>query len=172
MARRTSAETQKMNNKGSAQDIILVMAILFAAALIFLIGFGVTQKLDDGLQASSIVDARAKTASTKLTGYYPTVIDNSFLFLAIGLGTLTLVMAAMVRISPVFFFFFLLLWTFTIIVSAALSNVYEEASASTALAAEAAQLLWISSIMTYLPLVIGVFGGLLAIVMYSSWRNQ
>jgi hypothetical protein len=158
--------------KGSAGDLALIALIVFAAALILLFGYKIMNSLNTELQANANVDANAKTASATLVGYYPGVIDNTFLFLTIGLCLIALVLAALVRISPIFLFFFFIAWVIIIFVSAALSNIYEAAASSTVLATEASNLTFISAIMTYLPLIIGVVGGLLAIVMYTSWRQQ
>ena len=172
MARRNTQKTKMIHKKGSAQDLILVMGIIFGAAMIFLIGFVIMNEINDGIQGSSVTESRSKTASTKLLGYYPGVIDNAFLFLTVGLCMLTLVMAALVRVSPVFVFFFFIIYVFTIVVSGALSNAYVEASTSPAIIAQGSQLGGIGFVLTYLPLIIGVFGGLLAVVMYVNWRSM
>ena len=56
-----------------------------------------------------------------------------------------------------------------IFLSAVFSDIYQEMAANSELTALADQLVFTSHILTYLPLIIGVFGILLMIVMYKIW---
>jgi uncharacterized membrane protein len=77
-----------------------------------------------------------------------------------------------VRRHPVFFVFFVIILAIILFVSGAFSNVYQEMANNPDLADVAAQLTFIDNIMTYLPFIIGIFGFLLAIVMYKNWQQN
>lgn len=159
------------NKKGSLEDIMFIGIILLFAAMVILIGFKVTSEFNDNVQTNDLIPANAKTSTQTLTDFYPGIVDNSFLFLTIGLCIATLVLAALVRIHPMFIAFYLIGLTIVVFVSGVLSNIYQEMAANANLAAQADQLTVITSIIEYLPFIIGIFGTLLMVVMYKLWRN-
>ena len=159
------------NKKGSLIDIIFVAGIALAFGMIMLLGFKFMSELNTELQAQDIIDVQGKTAANQLTDIYPTAVDNSFLLLIVGLAIGAFVLAALVRVSPIFLALYFLALGFVIFMSAVMSNIYQEMAANANLIAQADQLMFTSSILTYLPLIVGVFGSLLALVMYKSWRD-
>lgn len=165
-----------MNKRGSIQDLILIGVILLFASITILIGFKIVTALDDKFQTSPVIEkfdtgSHARTASTTLKGYYPGVIDNTFLFLAIGLSIVTLVLAALVRVHPMFIALFFIGLSVIIFVTGVFSNIYQEMAGNTNLATQADQLTFISHVLEYLPFIIGVFGFILCLIMYKLWKN-
>lgn len=161
----------KRNKKGSLQDLAFVATILFFGAMMILFGYKFMDSFNTQIQGSSLVDANSKAASTELLGFYPGVIDNSFLLLAVGISLLSIVLAAMVRVSPIFLVLYLIAFGFIIMLCGVLSNVYQELAGNAEMTALADNLTFITGILTFLPIFVGVFGGLLAIVMFKSWSN-
>lgn len=165
---------RKINKKGSIQDILFVGMVLLVFGLVVLFGFRFMSAIDDQLQSKSsdIVTAEAKTASTTLTNHYTGIIDNSFLFLTLGLGIMVLIFAAMVRIHPIFIPVFFVGLIFIIFLSGLFSNIYQEAATTSELTGYASQLTFTTTILTWLPLIIGVFGILLMVVQYKIWQQE
>lgn len=161
----------KRNKKGSALDLILVAGIGLFFAMIVLFGFKMVAEFNDEVQANTGIDAKGKAAVNTLEGHYSGVIDNSFLLLTIGLCIGAIVMASLVRISPIFLGLFIIIWIIIIVMCGVFSNIYQEMAENTEMQAQANQLTFISNIMEFLPLIIGVVGGILAIIMYKSWRD-
>ena len=161
----------RMNKKGSGFDVMQIAIILLTFSMLLLIGYKVLTELDTQFQSHSEIPAPAKTASTTLLSYYPGVLDNSFLFLTIGLAIVTLVLASLVRVHPAFLIFFFIALLFFIIVSGALSNVYQEMASNPQFSALASNLLFTSAVMNYLPFIVGILGIILSIVMYKTWEN-
>jgi len=164
------------NKKGSIQDLIFVGVILLFASMVILIGFKVSSEFNTQIQDSPIIDefdvgSNAQVASASLVSNYSGVIDNTFLLLAIGISIITLVLAALVRVHPMFIPFFLLGLLIVIFMSGVFSNIYQEMAADPNLSAQADQLTFISYIMEYLPFIIGIFGFLLMAVTYKLWKN-
>lgn len=161
----------RKNKKGSLLDLILIGAILLVASVSLLISFKINGSFNNFVQGNTdLFDSHGVAASSSINGYYTGVLDNSFLFLAVGLGMVVLIFAVLVRIHPVFFVFYLIGWISIVFLSGIYSNIYQEIAANPSLSAEAAQLTISSTVMTWLPLIIGGFGMLLGVLMYKLWK--
>ncbi len=163
----------RRNKKGSLQDIIFVAVVILFFAIIILISFKIVSTFNDEIQSSGVVDRfdtgnRGRDAVDTLTGYYPGVIDNTFLFLAIGLGIGALILSALVVIHPIFIALFFIAWVFIIFFCGIFSNIYQEMAASAVLASEASQLVFTSTVLEFLPLIVGVLGILMIILLYKT----
>ena len=154
------------------QDMLFIGIVLLSFAMIVLIGFKLATEFNTQIQADANMPAMSKSNSAEVLGYYTSSIDNAFLFLTIGLSLATLVLAALVRVHPVFIVFFIIGLIFLIFVSGILSNMYDEMATNPQLSAQANQLTFISFVMTRLPFVIGVMGIVLMLVLYKVWRTD
>lgn len=159
------------NKRGSGQDLILAGLYILVFGMVVLIGFRAFSSIDSELQSNGLISAAGKTASTSLLDMYPGIIDNTFLLFAVGVGLVTLVVAALVRVHPIFIPIFFLLWIFTIFISGVFSNVYQEVAGSAEFVAYADQLTFATTLIKILPIFVGVFGFILMIVMYRSWEG-
>ena len=166
---------KRINKKGSAQDLIYIAVVLLSFAIICVLGYMIAGEFNDHVQSDDKFNAtnapNARSASTQLLNYYPTVVDNMYLFLAVALCIGALLMAAMVRVHPMFIALFFVTWIFIIFLCGILSNTYQELAANPMLATEANNMIVMSTIMEYLPLFIGVFGIILMVVMYKSYQG-
>lgn len=162
----------KKNKKGTLQDLMFMAVILFVFAIVTLFAFMFIDSFNSEIQTMPEIPSNAKTSTTNLVGNFSGVIDNSFLFLVIGIGVITLVFAAMVRIHPVFIALFLLFLCFTIFLSAVFSNVYEAVADHDQMIGVSSQLTGVNMVFSYLPIIVGVFGSILCIVMYISWKGS
>ena len=161
-----------MNNKGSITDIVQLAAIAFVFCVVILIGYTIYANFNSEVQANTDLPTDAKDASDKMEAHFSGVLDNAVLFVVFGLGIVAFTLAALVRVHPVFLFLYFIVLLVVVIVCGALSNAYQEMAASDQLAPYAANLGVSMAIMTYLPMIVGVLGTLLAIVMYKSWREN
>jgi len=162
---------RKLNKKGSLDDLVYVGTTLLAIAILVLIMGKWTMDFNTNIQTNDDIPVAGKTAVQQIDNLYGGVIDNSFLFLTIGLCIVALVFAMLVVIHPVFFVFYFIMLGIVVYVSGVMSNIYQMAAEEAALADMAAKLLWIGHIMEYLPFIVGVFGFVLAVIMYKTWRN-
>jgi len=165
-------QRKSINKKGSIQDIIFVGIMLLVLGISTLFGFLFVSNINDQFQSNDIITANGKTASQSLTDNFPGVIDNSFLLLAIGMALAVLILAALVRVHPIFIPLFLIGLIFVIFFSGVFSNIYQGIAANPNMIAYSSQLTFTTNILTYLPLLTGVFGTLLMIVMYKMWSVQ
>ncbi len=165
----------RKSKRGSLRDLLVVGVILLFFAIVMLIGYVFMSNINDQVQTMSVFDTvpNARAATTSLTDVYTGPIDAGFMFLTIGAAIATLVLAALVRIHPIFIIFYIIGLTVVIIMSAILSNIYQEIAANPNVSAYAADFTFIPLVMNSLPFVIGIFGTLLAIVSYKTWSvNQ
>ena len=99
-------ERRHLNKRGSIGDIFLIIAMLLVFSMAVLIGYKITNSFNANIQADALMPAEAKTASTQLVGYYPGAMDNVFLLFTIGVCIVTLILAALVRVHPMFIILF------------------------------------------------------------------
>jgi len=158
-----------MNNKGSVLDLILIIIVLLVLSASVLVGLTMATSFKDQINTMSDMPSSAKDSSNQIVEKFTNTIDSTFLFFTIFLGIATLVLAALVRIHPIFIPFYFIGWVFTIFLSGIFSNIYQEMSANSELAAAAAELTLINSIMVGLPIIVGLLGTILMIVMYKLW---
>lgn len=159
------------NKRGSIQDIILLIVFASVISIVAIIGFKVATEFNDQFGSMDNVPTMASDGTNQVTGYFTSVIDNSFFIVIIAISLGTLALAALIRVHPVFIFFFIIALAVLIVVAMTMSNIYYEMASTTQLQAEADQLTFISTVMTYLPWFVAVLGTLVAIIMYKT-RSQ
>lgn len=162
--------------KASIQDLIFIATILFGFSIMVLIGFKISTELNDRFQTDDTLaehdpENRSKDSFEQINNMFPNVIDNSFLFLAVGLSIVAFALASMVRIHPVFFIFFIIILVIIIVISGVFSNIYQEMALNDEMAAVAGQLIFITNILRFLPFIVGTMGMILSLVMYKTWQN-
>ena len=162
---------RSLNKRGSVVDLLWIPGVLLILAISFLIGFFVMSNLNDKVQTMDAITAKGKAASTELTDTFTGAIDTNFLMLAVFLSIGALILAALVRIHPIFIPLFIIMYVFILFFCGVMSNIYTEMAGHANLIAYADQLTMITFIMTYLPLFIGIVGILLMIVQYKTWKS-
>ena len=160
------------SKKANLMDLVIVVGvILLGFSIAILVGFKVSTELNTKFQADADIPVEGKAAFNQINDFYPGVIDNSFLLLAVGLSIVALILAMMVRIHPIFFVFYILILVIVIFICGVFSNIYLEMANSPELIDIADQLTFTTHVMYSLPFIVGIFGFLLAIVMYKNWRD-
>lgn len=159
------------NKRGSIQDLFYLAFALFAFSLIMLVSYKVVEGVNTQFQAHADIDSHGKSASNQITDMFPGVFDNSFLFLVIVLAILALAFAALVRVHPIFFVPYTILLVIIIFLCGVFSNVFQEVAGHPDFIILSDKLVFTSHIMEYLPLIVGVIGTILAIVMYKLWSS-
>tara|TARA_R100001143_G_C3349883_1_gene128917 strand:+ start:16 stop:528 length:513 start_codon:yes stop_codon:yes gene_type:complete len=160
---------KRLGKKGSLQDIMFIIGVLLFFGMIILFGFRISSAYDDQIQGMSEIPDNAKDASSSLTGQYTGILDNVFLLLTIGLAIVSLILAGMVRVHPVFIPIFFIILLITVFVAGVASNIFQSIASNSNMVGYASQLTFTSTVLEYLPLFIGVFGTLLMVVMYKLW---
>ena len=120
------------------------------------------------MQENDIFNSNAKSASTNLSNDFPNVINGSVIFLFFALVLVSLVLASLVPIHPVFLIFYIFEYLILIWLSAGIANAYQEIIESPIFATEAGQYQLTTFFFRYFPYVIGIVGAALAIVIYKT----
>ena len=140
---------KKLNNKGSLQDLVLIMSVLLFFAVVTLLAFKVSSEFNTFIQGSDVFESQGKAASTSINSNFTGVVDGTFLFLVVGLAIAAIALVFLVKINPIFLPFFIIGLIFIIFLSGILSNIYQEMSEDNNLSTEANQLTVIDTVLTY-----------------------
>lgn len=163
---------KKIKKKSSIDDLFFIIVALMGVVLFLMIGFKITNEFKTQIDSKGLADSNGQAAVTEINNLYPNAVDNGILFLLVGLLIMTLILASLVVIHPVFLVFYIIMILFVIIFGGVASNVYMKMAENPEFINLADQLIWTSHIMQYLPIIIGVFGFILAIIMYKAWQNR
>lgn len=160
----------RRNKKGSLIDIVFIGIAITFFSMVVLIGLKVATEVEANIDSNSLFDgSEAGVQVENVRVKYTNTVDNTFLFLMIGIALATLVLAALVRIHPIFIPFYFIGLIFVIFLSGVLSNIYQSMAASSELSGIASQLTLMNGILVALPIIVGVFGIILMVVMYKLW---
>jgi hypothetical protein len=162
--------TAKLNKKGSSGDILFVGIALLVFAITALFGFMIASQFGDKIGVMDDMPNASKVAAAELEAHYTGTLDNMFLLVLIFLGVGALIMAALVRVHPIFIPVFILAWFILVFMCGVFSNIYTEIASNPEMITYANQLTMATNVVTYLPLIVGVFGILLMILMYKQWK--
>ena len=160
------------SKRGSLQDLIFIAVVIFFFSIVLLVSYKVTNEFNSHISGMDNIPAEAKTAADTLEGHFPGILNNAFLFLSIGIALVSVALAAMVVVHPIFIPFYFIGLVITIIMSGIWSNVYEEISLHAEFSALSANLVIPATVMSYLPFIVGVFGMIIMVVMYKVWRAR
>lgn len=158
--------------KGSVLDLFYISGVIFFFAVILLFGAKISGSFNTSVQSLSDLSVSEKGVISGLNDNYSGSLDNSMMFLVFGLSFVTLVLAALVRIHPVFIPFFIVALVFLIVFAAVLSNIYETAASNDLLSADADRLSKTGLVLSVLPWIIGVVGVILMVVQYKTWSFE
>jgi len=159
------------NKKASVQDIIFIIISIVVIAVGSLIVYKIHNSINTEFQASSDITSKGKLAMSQIDNMFPTVLDNSFLLLVIGLCIVAIALAAMVRVHPVFFVFFIIVMVIIVFLAGVFSNIYQGIASQSEFTALADNLTFMTFTMQFLPFITGVMGFVLSFVMYKTWQN-
>jgi len=156
-----------MNKKGSILDLVYIGMILVFFSVVILIGLKIATSFNDNIQANADIDTTTKAQTDSVTAKMTYTMDNTFLYLTILMCIVMLILAAMVAVHPIFIVIYFVTWIFTIFLAGVFSNIYQTMATNSELSTLANDLPFILGIMTYLPLIIGIIGIVLMVVMYK-----
>jgi hypothetical protein len=118
------------------------------------------------IQASDMTaDAKAVFGDNYST--YDGVFDGIFLFVMVGLGLTVIVSSFFIRAHPIFYFVSLVVYAFITVISAILSNAYEELVSTDLLAASGAFPI-IDHLLTNFPFYCMGLSFIVAIVLFAK----
>ena len=144
---------------------------MFFFAMVIVIGLFIVQQWNTSVQSNPIMPVESKSFSADVAGRATGLLDNAFLMVAFGSAIVIIVLASLVRIHPIFIPLYLIALIAYVVISAVLSNAYQDMMADSHFAGVAATLTYTNYIMSYLPWFVAIIGTILAVVMYKTWAN-
>ena len=145
-------------NKRGILGFIFAIVILFALAVVILIGAKLASEFSDALGGSDLMGDRGKNVMTGILDKYNTLFDYAFLAMLVLFWAATIISVFFLDTHPIMFAISLLMLLFVFICAAVFSNVFYEVAMSSSLRGEAAQFPILMSIMNNY-LVIAIFMG-------------
>jgi len=158
--------------KASILDVLFIAIGVTILGIVMLVMFKISTEFNAKMQTQTLAPQESKDATAKVMSLFPGILDKSMLFLTVGLAIGAFILAALVRIHPIFIPLYIITLIIIIFLAGMLSNMYQEMAARPEFAMLAAQLTLTNTILTALPLIVGVFGTILMIVQYKIWSNQ
>lgn len=160
-----------IRKKGSITDLPYLISGILTVTIIALLVTLLINNLDTEVQANDIFPTESKTASTTMKDDFPNVMDGAIVFIFFGMVFVSLILASLTAIHPIFLPLYLLEWVLLIWLGAGIANVYKEIIDSAIFATEASQYTIATFFFQYFPYVVGVVGVLIAIVTYKTKRG-
>lgn len=157
----------KLKKRGSITDIPYIIAGMFALGFIVLMVTYVVDQIDDQVQTDDLFPTEAKEASTKMKNDFPEVMDSGTVLVFFGMCIASLLLASLVPVHPIFLVFYLIELLVLIWVGGGIANAYKMIIDVSILADVIPRYPISIHFFRYFPFVIGVFGIVLAIIMYK-----
>lgn len=151
--------------KGSLQDMPLIAIILIMTAL----GIFVTYIILDAFFGSSIIQQYPVAVAVGTEGVASLVIlSNSFLFIFITFGIVSVISSFYTETHPVFFVFSLLIFAICVMIVGIFSDVFVELASSQVLLPVASQfVLMVDTISNLMTLSI-ILGAMIIMALYAK----
>jgi len=112
--------------KGNAVlDTALVLVVIFAFAILSILGYNTFNNLYDDISSDDISD-ESQTALDEVHNRYPAVLDGLMFFLFIGMWAMVIIASFMIDTKPIFFILSVILVLFIVIAGIFLGNFFEE----------------------------------------------
>lgn len=158
-----------MNKKGSIQDILYIAVFLLAFGMCVYIGmyifksFNETESTQQIMFNTTVGNFTAGKAMQTLKMY-----DLFFPMVMIGLTIGTIILAFYIRTHPALFIAFIIILMVTVLVSAVLSNIFEDFSNETSFETVRGYYPVMNYLMGNLPIIILIIGFIVAIVLFGT----
>jgi hypothetical protein len=161
----------KQNKKGSWLDVGYFVVVIAFFAICLLVGTVILNNINNGIQSSPNMGTEGQALSQKITTKFIGTYNAMFLILVIGLMLVSLALAAMVKVHPIFIPIFFIALIFLVWVSAILSDTYQLMAANANMASTAAQYTTVGLVIGKFPLFTAILGLIIMVVMYKTWQT-
>lgn len=153
-----------------AIDVIILIIVLFSFALagIFINIF--TTEMNTSIQNDTSISIEGKELMQTTTTGFPSLVNDLFLLIFIGLWIVMLITAWFTDTHPIFFIFTAILLVFVTLIGMNISNAYQEITADAGVVASADMFPNINLIMSNLGAIVLVIGFSVVMVLFGKSR--
>ena len=148
-------------------DIIYMVVAVFVLAITVVLGLYIY----DAFFTSTVVTTTFTADQIAVAAPARTAImdfDYLAVFIVMGIGTMCIISAYLVRTYPIFFVVMFIAQLVIVGVSSIISNIWYQIAQASQLVAETNTLTWLPFIFNNLPLIVLIFSAALAVVSYGS----
>ena len=157
-----------MNKKGSIEDSILIVILLFITAIIFVFAYVINGAISSAAApAFESVAAGSSVGLTTVDAIFDTTINYVYLAVFFGLIISLVVTSFLTPTHPIFYIFAIIIFIALMIVSVVLSNAYEMITSSSTFTSAVNHMPIMDYLMLHLPTIAIVIGVLGAIIIFS-----
>jgi len=157
-----------IGKKGSIVDITYLMVGIFTLTVIVLLVSLMAYHINAKVQDISIFPADAKAASASMSTKFPQTMNTMLVVIFMVGCILSLVLASQIPVHPAFLIVFIFEWLLMIWMGSWLADVYQVIIENSNLSVISDSFVFTTFFFQYFPIIIGVVGVLLAIVMYKT----
>lgn len=155
---------------GSVQDVFLILVLLIVLSVGLVLGGTMMSEFNDKIQSSSAFPQQSKDITTRGVSTFTNTWDDMILAFFIFASLATIILAALIRVSPLYIPIFFIFLMMLLISSGIVSNIYSGFSEQEATQEFSETLTYTPLIMQYLPMLTGFISVILAIVMYRNYK--
>lgn len=158
-----------MNRRGSAVDVILIGALLFAFGLgFFFLHYTVNQVITQIVANPVVSSSPAAVAGFQASQTVAARLDYFVLAILIGLILGVIVTSWYIEAHPVFVAFYFIILVVGVVVGAGLSNAWETFSTKAAFSGSLLAFPITNNVLTYLPYYVAAIGVLAMVVLFAK----
>jgi hypothetical protein len=157
-----------IRKKGSIVDITYLMVGIFTLTVIVLLVSLMAYHINSRVQEISIFSDDAKTASASMSTKFPQTMNTMLVVIFIVGCILSLILASQIPVHPAFLIVFIFEWLLMIWMGSWLADVYQVIIENSNLSVISESFVFTTFFFRFFPIIIGVVGVLLAIVMYKT----
>lgn len=156
-----------MAMKGSVFDLlyIFVFCLIFSACTI--IAYMILSTVGPSLSLNPTSTSVIASANTAIIGF-----DGLFVFIVFGMIMASAVLAYFVDSHPVMFIISFIIYIFIVMISAVISNVYQEFIAAEGISSYAASFPLMTQIWLQLPSIAVIASIAIVVIAYSKYRTS
>lgn len=154
--------------KGSVFDLLIIIIMVFVFAIIAILSLTVINSAETALEP--ILDTEAQYQITRGVTFLQN-LDYAIVFLLFGSFVAVVIGSYIIDSHPIFLVISFLFLVFIILIGAQVTNIYVEFTQATPLVEAAAEFPLTLYTFQNLPLIAGVFGFIILIVLYAKDRG-
>lgn len=162
----------KLNKRGSIEDSIFIVILLFITALVFIFAYVINNAISTGAApAFENISAGSSIGFTVVDSIFEHTINYVYLAFFFGLIISLIITAFLTPTHPVFYLLSIIIFIALVLVSSIMSNMYESITSSATFTNAVHALPIMDYIMLHLPLISIVIGIIAAIIIFSRAGN-
>lgn len=151
--------------KGTMLDLIFILPLILIIFVAGLVGMKAYNSFFES--SNSSMNAQTRTITTSAGGVF-TNMDYILTIMIFGMFLAVIISAIFIESHPMFFFASLLLLVITVFIAAPFANAYLSIKDEGTLSTEIASLSMSGYMLEYLPILVGVIGTIVIVVLYMK----